>query len=244
MGGRRRKISAVRRHSLQLALTFGSQGTERALTFVAVTLVLRVLPVADSGAFVLMLKVAGFTTVLATLGIQGGAVQMISVALGEGREYWANAVLRAFLWTRVTMVVPLILVGFTCGSWIAEHVFGQAAAGAYIRWGFISAAANAILSFSLHHLQARQSFVRYAALTVLTTFGKLAAVAILITAAPAAPLRQAHRLATPQPRSANCRLTTTAHGVSNRTRGRACVREVAAAATLRSVLLTVSRTVL
>jgi O-antigen/teichoic acid export membrane protein len=181
MGGRRSKrISAVRRHGLHVALIFASQGAERALSFVAVTLVLRVLPVADSGAFVLMLKVAGFTGVLATLGIQGGAVQLISGALEEGREYWANAVLRAFLWTRVTMVVPLILAGFLGGSWIAVHVFGRAAVGPYVCWGFVSAAANAILMFSLHHLQARQSFVRYAALTVLTTVAKLTAVTVLI----------------------------------------------------------------
>jgi O-antigen/teichoic acid export membrane protein len=163
-------------------LTFGSQGVERALTFVAVTLVLRVLPVANSGAFVLMLKVAGFSGVLATLGIQGGAVQMVSGALAEGREYWANAVLRAFLWTRVTMVVPLVLVGFVGGPWIARHIFGHPAVGAYVCWGFISAAANALLMFSLHHLQARQSFVRYTTLTVLTTLGKLAVVALLIAA--------------------------------------------------------------
>jgi lipopolysaccharide exporter len=182
MSGQRRKISAAQRHSWHVVLTFGSQGTERALTFVAVTLVLRTLPVADSGAFVLMLKVAGFSGVLATLGIQGGAVQMISGALAEGREYWANAVLRAFLWTRVTMVVPLVLAGFVSGSWIAAHVFGQPTVAVYVRWGFVSAAANAMLMFSLHHLQARQSFVRYTTLTVLTTLGKLATVAVLIAA--------------------------------------------------------------
>ena len=178
----RLRAGDARRHAFHVALTFGSQGAERALTFVAVTLILRALPVAESGAFVLMLKVAGFTGVLATLGIQAGAVRLISGALGEGREYWANALLRAFLLTRVTMVAPLILAGFLAGAWIAAHVFGQAAVGAYVTWGFISAAANAILMFSLHHLQARQSFVRYTALTVLTTAAKLAVVAGLIAA--------------------------------------------------------------
>jgi len=175
-------MSAKQRHGWHVVLTFGSQGSERALTFVAVTLVLRTLPMTDSGAFVLMLKVAGFTGVLATLGIQGGAVQMVSGALAEGREYWANAVLRAFLWTRVTMAVPLVLVGLIGGEWVAAHVFGRPAVSAYVCWGFVSAAANALLMFSLHHLQARQSFVRYTALTVLTTLGKLATVGVLIAA--------------------------------------------------------------
>jgi O-antigen/teichoic acid export membrane protein len=176
------RVSALHRHAFHVILTFGGQGAERALTFVAVALILRVLPVAQSGAFVLMLKVAGFTGVLATLGLQAGAVRLISGALGDGDEQRANALLKAFLVTRLTMVIPLILVGFLAGPWIAAHIFGHKSIGIYVTWGFVSAAANAILMFSLHHLQARQSFVKYTALTVLTTASKLAAVALLIIA--------------------------------------------------------------
>ena len=75
------KPGQIRRHALHVVLTFGSLACERALTFAAVTLILRDLPTSEGGAFVLMLKVAGFAGVLGTLGLQVGAVSLISSAL-------------------------------------------------------------------------------------------------------------------------------------------------------------------
>jgi O-antigen/teichoic acid export membrane protein len=176
------RAPTIRRHAWHVALTFGSQGVERALSFVAVTLILRILPVAAGGSFVLMLKVAGFAGVLATLGLQAGAVRLISGALGEGKEHCANALLRAFLLTRVVMILPIIIIGILGSSWISSHLLGRPAAWIFVELGFISAAANAVLMFSLHHLQARQLFVRYTVLTVLTSCTKLAAMIFLIVA--------------------------------------------------------------
>jgi O-antigen/teichoic acid export membrane protein len=167
---------------VHVALTFGSQACERALTFAAVTLLLRALPTSAGGSFVLMLKIAGFTGVLATLGLQAGAVSLISGALEAGRQKWADALLRAFLATRVSMAAFLLLLGLFGHSWIATHLLGIRSAGVYVEWGCISGATNAVLMFSLHHLQARQAFARYTVLTVMTSMAKLIAILLLLTA--------------------------------------------------------------
>jgi O-antigen/teichoic acid export membrane protein/ubiquinone/menaquinone biosynthesis C-methylase UbiE len=172
----------ISRHALNVMLTFGSQGCERALTFAAVTLLLRILPASEGGSFVLMLKVAGFTGVFATLGLQGGAVSLISGALGAGREMWANALLRAFLLTRIYMAIALLLLGIVGSSWIASALLRNPSAAPYVEWGCISGSTNAILMFSLHHLQARQAFAKYTVLTVITSLSKLITIVLLMSA--------------------------------------------------------------
>lgn len=170
------------RQAYHLGLVFGSQGSERALAFLAVTIVLRELPGPAGGSFVLMLKVAGFAGVLATLGLQAGAVRLVSEAFGEGRERWADALLRAFLLTRLASAGVLVACGVLGSSWLAAHVFGHPAIAGFIQWGCISAASNAILMFSLHHLQAKQLFVLYAVLTILAALTRMSAVLVLILA--------------------------------------------------------------
>ena len=172
----------MRRHALHLALTLISMGTDRVFAFLAVTMILRVFPIAQAGGFVLMLKIAGFTGALATLGLQAGAVSLISRALGDGRMAWADALLRAFLWTRVGTALALCSGGMIGATWVAAHLFDNPSAAPFVEWGCISAATNGILMFSLHHLQARQSFTRYAVLATMASLSKLAAILLLILA--------------------------------------------------------------
>ena len=129
-----------------------------------------------------MLKVAGFTGVFATLGLQGGAVSLISGALGANRERWANALLRAFLLTRIYMAVALLLLGVLGSSRIASSLLRNPSAVPYVEWGCISGSTNAILMFSLHHLQARQAFAKYTMLTITTSLCKLVTIVLLMTA--------------------------------------------------------------
>ena len=177
------KPGQIRRHALHVVLTFGSLACERALTFAAVTLILRDLPTSEGGAFVLMLKVAGFAGVLGTLGLQVGAVSLISSALEAGRQKSADALLRAFLVTRVFMAAVLLLIGLFGHAWIAAHLLGIRSAGVYVEWGCISGATNAMLMFCQHHLQARQAFTRYTVLTVITSLAKLIAILLVLAAA-------------------------------------------------------------
>ncbi|HVB42309.1 MAG TPA: oligosaccharide flippase family protein [Streptosporangiaceae bacterium] len=179
---RRSHTPKLSRSAIDVLLTVGSQGAERVLSFVAVTIILRDLPTAQGGTFVLMLKVAGFTGVLATLGLQAGAVRLISGALAEGRENRANALLRVFLQTRINLAVLLVLTGALAGPWIASHLFRSPSVSPFVEWGCVSAATNGVLMFSLHHLQARQLFVRYTILVILTSLTKLIAITLLIIA--------------------------------------------------------------
>jgi O-antigen/teichoic acid export membrane protein len=170
----------ARRQVGHVGLTLGGLGCERALTFVAVTVILRTLPSAQAGAFVLMLRVAGFTGAFATLGLQAGAVRLISGALGEGKERWANALLRTFFLNRLSLALGLVAVGTVAKSYIANHFFGNSSVSVFVEWGCVSAASNAILMFSLHHLQARESFGKYTVLTILTAFTRVTAIVLLI----------------------------------------------------------------
>lgn len=171
----------ARRNAGNVALTLGGLGFERAITFATVTIILRFLPDAQGGAFVLMLRIAGFTGAFATLGLQTGAVRLISGALGEGNERWANALLRTFFLTRLGLAVALVAGGMLASSFIASHFFGNPSVSRFVEWGFISAAGNAILMFSLHHLQAREYFGRYAVLTILTALTRIAAIMMMIS---------------------------------------------------------------
>jgi O-antigen/teichoic acid export membrane protein/ubiquinone/menaquinone biosynthesis C-methylase UbiE len=164
------------------ALTLGGLGCERALTFAAVTLLLRALPSAQGGAFVLLLKVAGVTGALTTLGLQAGAVRLISAALGQGCERWAKALLQAFLATRLMLAAALVTGAFLAGGWVASRFFGDSSATSFVEWGCVSAATNALLAFTLHHLQARQSFGRYTVLTVTASATRVTAIVLLATA--------------------------------------------------------------
>lgn len=179
------------RHAVHVGLTFGSQAFERVLTFAAVTLILRRLSTSAGGEFTLMLKIAGFTGVLATLGLQAGAVSLVSGALEAGRTAWADALLRAFLVTRVAMAGALLLVGVLGHAWIAGRLLGTRSAGVYVEWGCVSGATNALLMFSLHHLQARQAFAKYTMLTVLASLARLIAILLLVVGAALTAARAA-----------------------------------------------------
>jgi O-antigen/teichoic acid export membrane protein len=173
-------FSPLLRHWRDVALTIGNNVIARGLTFLAVALILRELPKDQAGGFSLMLKISGLSATLVTLGLQAAAVRQVSAALASGDEARANMILRFFLKFRLLQGALISALGFFLAPAIARSLLHQPDTTVYIRIAFFGAATNALFQFSLHHLQARQAFFRYAFLNVGVTAGRAIAVGSLI----------------------------------------------------------------
>jgi O-antigen/teichoic acid export membrane protein len=163
-----------------VVVTAATAGLERLLTFVCVTLILRALSTNAGGGFVLMLRSASLVAVAVTLGLQAGAVRLISGSLAAGEEQRANLLLKAFLRIRVFMVLVLVSAGWLIAPSIATGLLNDPGSAIYLRFAAVAAGTNGLLSFTLHHLQARRRFVAYATVNTSTTVAKLIAIITLL----------------------------------------------------------------
>jgi O-antigen/teichoic acid export membrane protein len=164
----------------QFGIMFANNAVERGLTFVSVAAVLRAVGANEGGKFSLMLKVAGVAALFSTLGVQAAAVRLVSGALAVGDEAKANAVLYAFLRIRVVLSVALATVGWIAAPAVARSVLHQPGVTVFVRLAVVSAAVNSIAAFPLHHLQARQRFLRYAVINVVPTAARTGIILTLV----------------------------------------------------------------
>ncbi len=181
--------SRLSEHVTHVGLIVVKNALERGITFVAVLVVLRALTPIDAGGFALMLKISSLAAVFVTLGLQGGAVRLISDALSVNNERRAELLLRTFLNLRLLFAVLVGVGGWFASPMIATHLLQQPHATVYVRLACVGAATNGMLLFTLHHLQARRQFFRYAILDTCTTLAKAVAVIALILAGVATGAR-------------------------------------------------------
>jgi O-antigen/teichoic acid export membrane protein len=159
---------------------FANNAIERGLTFVSIAAVLRDIGAFEGGKFSLMLKVAGVAALFSTLGIQAAAVRLVSAALAVGDDARANLVLYAFLRLRVLLSAALAAGGVILAPTIAGSVLHEPAVTLFVRLAVVGAAVNSIAAFPLHHLQARQRFLRYAVVNVAPTVARTGVILALV----------------------------------------------------------------
>lgn len=153
-------------------------GLGAGLGFAASVLIARGLGPEQFGLFSIALVVMAIAYQFSDFGIGTSLVRFFSSHLQHDKAR-ADLTLKISLKMRLFVTAVVFVIGFLSAESLSNNVFGKPELVFLLKLAFVGALGTSLVGYVLSTLQARQSFIKFTLVNLLTPFAKLALIGIL-----------------------------------------------------------------